>query len=110
MLLEHDDYLPEALAAAKEELRKRKLSPENMAQIAAEAVQSRRLAAESAAQEQQERRRSVSLAHFCLVLAASPDISHALDGAPTWSRLGWLASPKAGCKPALQAVGISCAA
>jgi phosphotransferase system glucose/maltose/N-acetylglucosamine-specific IIC component len=50
MLAHQDDYLPEALAAAKDELNKRNLAPERVAQIEA-TVQSQKAAAESKAQE-----------------------------------------------------------
>ena len=50
MLAHQDDYLPEALAAAKDELNKRNLAPERVAQIEA-TVQSQKAVAESKAQE-----------------------------------------------------------
>jgi phosphotransferase system glucose/maltose/N-acetylglucosamine-specific IIC component len=50
MLAHQDDYLPEALAAAKDELSKRNLAPERVAQIEA-TVQSQKAAAETKAQE-----------------------------------------------------------
>ena len=50
MIAHQDDYLPEAIAAAKDELSKRNLSPERVAQIEA-TVQSQKAAAETKAQE-----------------------------------------------------------
>jgi len=50
MLAHQDDYLPEALAAAKDELSKRNLAPERVAQIEA-TVQSQIAATETKAQE-----------------------------------------------------------
>jgi len=50
MLAHQDDYQPEALTAAKEELRKRKLAPETVAQLETE-VQSQKAAAETKVQE-----------------------------------------------------------
>ncbi len=50
MLAHQDDYLPEALAAAKDELSKRNLAPETVARLEA-AVQSQKVAAEARAQE-----------------------------------------------------------
>jgi hypothetical protein len=45
MLLQEDDYLPEALAAATEELRKRNLTPRRLDEIKAEIKYLERLAA-----------------------------------------------------------------
>ena len=50
MLAHQTDYLPEALAAAKDELSKRNLAPEKVAQLEA-TVQSRDATAEAKAQE-----------------------------------------------------------
>ena len=70
MLLQHGDYLPEALAAAEEELRKRNLTPEKVQEIAAAAAQSRILAAQSEAHESDKRRRGKIAAHVFLWVAA----------------------------------------
>jgi phosphotransferase system glucose/maltose/N-acetylglucosamine-specific IIC component len=51
MLAHQEDYLPEALTAAKDELSKRNLAPERVAQIEA-TVQSQKVAEETKAQEQ----------------------------------------------------------
>lgn len=50
MLAHQDDYLPEALEAAKDELAKRNLAPERVAQLEA-TVQSQKVAEETKAQE-----------------------------------------------------------
>ena len=50
MLAQPDDYLPEALAAAREELDKRKLAPERVAQLEAR-FESRKAVTEAHAQE-----------------------------------------------------------
>jgi hypothetical protein len=50
MLAHQDDYLPEAIAAAKDELSKRNLAPERVAQLE-DTVQSQKAAAEAKAQE-----------------------------------------------------------
>ena len=50
MLAHQDDYLPEAVAAAKDELSKRNLAPEKVAQLEA-TVKSENAAAETRAQE-----------------------------------------------------------
>ena len=50
LLAHQEDYLPEAVAAAKKEFSKRKLQPERMAQLEA-TVQSQNAAAEIKAQE-----------------------------------------------------------
>jgi len=50
MLAHREDYLPEALAAAKDELSKRNLAPERVAQLEA-GVRTQKAAAESKAQE-----------------------------------------------------------
>jgi|ERR1017187_1371432 phosphotransferase system glucose/maltose/N-acetylglucosamine-specific IIC component len=50
MLAHQGDYLPEALAAAKDELSRRNLAPEKVAQIEA-TVQSRKVGEETKAQE-----------------------------------------------------------
>ena len=50
MLAQPDDYLPEALAAAREELAKRKLAPERVAQLDAR-LESQKAVAQAHAQE-----------------------------------------------------------
>lgn len=50
VLAHEDDYLPEAVAAARDEMSKRKLAPERVAQLEA-AVQSQNAEAETKAQE-----------------------------------------------------------
>jgi hypothetical protein len=69
ILGQQDDYLPEALAAAKEELRKRNLTPKNMAEIAAAAAQARILASQIETNERHKRRLAKFAVHVCLWLA-----------------------------------------
>jgi hypothetical protein len=69
VLLHQDDYLPEALVAVKEEMRKRNLSPKSVAEIAAAAAQAHMLAAQTEAHERQRRHLGTFAVHAFLWLA-----------------------------------------
>lgn len=69
VLVQQQDYLPEAVAAVAEEMRKRKLSPERLAETAAAADEKRMLALRTEAQEQQKRRVSGWAFHVFVWLA-----------------------------------------
>ena len=69
VLLREEDYLPEAVAAVQEELRKRKLSPKKAAEMAAAAVQSQMQVAQIEADERQKRRFAKWAFHIFLWLA-----------------------------------------
>ena len=68
MLARPGVYLPEALAAAKEELRKRNLTPESLAGIATAAAQSRVLGEQTETQERHKRHLAILVLHFLLPL------------------------------------------
>ncbi len=55
VLLQRDDYLPEALLAVEEEMRKRNLSPRSLAEVAAAVTRSRMRVAQIEADEHQRR-------------------------------------------------------
>ena len=69
MLLHRDEYLPDAFAAAEEELRKRNRPHKSMEEIAAAAAQFREVAAQNAITERRKRRLGKFAFHFYLWLA-----------------------------------------
>ncbi len=68
VLLQPDDYLPEALEAVQEEIRRRHLPPQMTPEIAAEVIRSRTLAAEAEAQERKKRDRGRIVYHVLMAL------------------------------------------
>jgi hypothetical protein len=64
MLAHPDDYLPEALAAAKDELSKRNLAPERVAQLGAE-VECQKAAADAKAQKRLDWPTRIVIFIFC---------------------------------------------
>jgi hypothetical protein len=72
VLLQRHEYLPEALAAVEEEMRKRNLSPKKLAEIAASAAQSRLRAAEIRADERHRRHHGKLAVHVFTWLAIPP--------------------------------------
>src|SRR2546426_11876712 len=68
MLAHQDDYLAEALVAARDELKKRNLAPEKVAQIEAE-VESEKIAAEAKAQQRLSWPARILIFLFCGGLA-----------------------------------------
>ena len=77
ILAHQEDYLPEALAAAKDELSKRNVAPERVAQLEA-GVQSQQAAADAKAQERLDWPTRIFIFLFCagllgLVLAVYYD-------------------------------------
>jgi hypothetical protein len=68
MLVQPGVYLPEACAAAKEELRRRNLTPKSMAEIATAAAQSRVLAAQTETHERHKRHLAYLAFHVLLWL------------------------------------------
>ncbi len=72
VLCQPNDYLPEALAAVKEEMRKRNLSPNNLQEIAAAAAQSRKIAAQMETRDRQQRHFANFGIHVFLLFFAVP--------------------------------------
>ena len=70
MLAHQDDYLAEALVAARDELKKRNLAPEKIAQIEAE-VESEKIAAEAKAQQRLSWPARILIFLFCGGLAVA---------------------------------------
>src|SRR5262249_13512125 len=72
VLRQPNDYLPEAVAAVKEEMRKRNLSSKNLQEVAAAAAQSRKIAAQMEAYDQEQRHFAKFAVHVFWLFFAVP--------------------------------------